>query len=101
MSVTRLVVTDRDILHRAEKAGMSASYMSKLMARIAKHNKMDYTAQELATTLNITLRSANRILLKWTDAGLVTIVGEEKVSYKGRPRRIFHLNFCEEEFSTH
>ncbi|MEO4052549.1 hypothetical protein [Solibacillus sp. CAU 1738] len=88
-----LVVTDHESLQRAEKAGMSATYMSKLMARIAKHKKIDYTAQELADTLHMTLRSANRILLKWMDADLVEIIGEEKVAYKGRPRRIYRLKF--------
>lgn len=88
-----LVVTDHEFLQRAEKAGMSATYMSKLMARITKHKKIDYTAQELAHTLHITLRSANRILLKWMDADLVEIIGEEKIAYKGRPRRIYRLKF--------
>ncbi|WP_096274306.1 hypothetical protein [Paucisalibacillus globulus] len=92
-----LSITDAKLLDRAEKAGMSAAYMAKLMARVARHNKIDYTAQELASTLNITIRSAHRILLKWMDAELVDIVGEEKVTYKGRPRRIYRLSFIQEE----
>lgn len=90
-----LAITDPLLLERAEKAGMSASYMTKLMARVSRHKKIEYTAQELATTLNITLRSANRILLKWSDADLVEIIGEEKVTHKGRPRRIYRLSFIE------
>jgi len=90
-----LAITDPMLLERAEKAGMSASYMSKLMARVSRHKKVEYTAQELATTLNITLRSANRILLKWSDAELVEIIGEEKITHKGRPRRIYRLSFIE------
>lgn len=88
-----LSVTDPELLERAEKAGMSAVYMTKLMARVARHNKYDYTAQELATTLNITTRSAHRILLKWMDANIVDIIGEERVSGRGRPRRIYRLKF--------
>lgn len=90
-----LVITDLKLLERAEKAGMSASYISKLMGRIMKHQKLVYTADELAQTLNITLRSANRILLKWLDAGLVDIIGEEKVAHRGRPRRIYYIQFLE------
>lgn len=93
--IYNLAITDPQLLDRAEKAGMSASYMTKLMARVSRHKKIDYTAQELATTLNITLRSANRILLKWTDAELVDIIGEEKVTHKGRPRRIYRLSFID------
>ncbi|WP_277585292.1 GTP cyclohydrolase IIa [Psychrobacillus antarcticus] len=92
-----LAITDPQLLDKAEKAGMSASYMTKLMARVSRHKKIEYTAQELASTLNVTIRSANRILLKWTDAELVDIVGEEKVTHKGRPRRIYRLSFIDEE----
>jgi hypothetical protein len=88
-----LSITDAELLDKAEKAGMSAAYMTKLMARVARHKKYDYTAQELASTLTITTRSAHRILLKWMDASLVDIVGEEKITYKGRPRRIYRLSF--------
>ncbi len=92
-----LSITDPHLLDKAEKAGMSASYMTKVMARVSRHKKIDYTAQELASTLNVTIRSANRILLKWMDAELVDIIGEEKVAHKGRPRRIYRLSFIEEE----
>ncbi|WP_404404824.1 hypothetical protein [Jeotgalibacillus malaysiensis] len=91
-----LSITDHDFLERAEQAGMSAAYMKKLMARVTRHKKTDYTAQELAQTLNITVRSAHRILLKWMDADLVRIIGEEKLTYKGRPRRIYSLTFTED-----
>lgn len=91
-----LAITDLQLLKRAEKAGMSASYISKLMGRITKHQKYIYTAEELAQTLNITLRSANRILLKWLDAGLVDIIGEEKLAHRGRPKRIYYMQFLEE-----
>lgn len=95
-----LAITDPHLLDKAEKAGMSASYMTKLMARVSRHKKIEYTAQELASTLNVTIRSANRILLKWMDAELVEIVGEEKVTHKGRPRRIYRLSFIEDELKS-
>ena len=88
-----LAITNPELIKKAEKAGMSAAYMTKLMARVARHKKYDYTAQELASTLDITVRSAHRILLKWIDAGLVDIVGEEKITSRGRPRRIYRLIF--------
>lgn len=92
-----LAITDTKLLDKADKAGMSAAYMTKLMARVARYKKFDYTAQELATTLNITNRSAHRILLKWMDAEIVEIVGEERVTLKGRPRRIYRLSFIIDE----
>ncbi|KMK92335.1 hypothetical protein [Rossellomorea marisflavi] len=92
-----LAITDAELLEKAEKAGMSAAYMTKLMARVARYGIIDYTAQELASTLNITVRSAHRILLKWMDVELVDIVGEEKLTHKGRPRRIYRLSFILDE----
>lgn len=92
-----LAITDKKLLEKAEQAGMSAAYMTKIMARVARHQKIDYTAQELANTLKVTVRSAHRILLKLMDAKLVEIIGEEKLTHKGRPRRIYRLTFIDEE----
>lgn len=91
-----LAITDPHLLERAEKAGMSATYMTKIMARVARYRKIDYTAQELADTLKVTVRSAHRILLKLMDAELVEIIGEEKLTNKGRPRRIYRLSFIDQ-----
>ncbi|MFC4075821.1 hypothetical protein [Salinithrix halophila] len=88
-----LSVTDTALLQEAEKAGMSATYMGKLIAQINRYDKTDYTAHELAAILGITIRSAHRILVQWLDAALVEIVGEEKISTKGRPRQIYRLTF--------
>jgi hypothetical protein len=94
--IYELSITDESLLREAEKAGMSAIYMSKLAAQIARYGKTDYTAHELAAVLGITIRSAHRILLQWIDAQLVDIVGEEKVATRGRPRQIYRLTFVQE-----
>lgn len=88
-----LSVTDKELLSKAEKAGMTATYMSKLLAQVNAHGKVEYTAQELAPILGVTVRSTHRILLQWLDAGVVEIVGVEKVATKGRPRQIYRLSF--------
>ncbi|WP_407272017.1 hypothetical protein [Radiobacillus sp. PE A8.2] len=87
-----LSVTDKELLEKAEKAGMSATYMTKLLAQVKRYDKTDYTAFELASVLGITIRSAHRILAHWVDANIVDIIGEEKHSSKGRPRQIYRLN---------
>lgn len=94
--IYELSITDETILTRAEKAGMTAAYMSKLMAQVTRLGKMEYTAQELAAILGVTIRSSHRILLQWLDAELVEIVGIEKISLKGRPRQIYRLSFVDE-----
>lgn len=93
----KITVTNPGLLEKAEKMGMSASYMNKIMSRVSRYNQLEYTANDLAEILDITLRSANRILLKWIDTGLVTIVGEEKPTRHGRPRRVYRLNFINDD----
>lgn len=88
-----LTVTDKELLEKAEKAGMSATYMSKLVAQVKRYEKTDYTAPELASVLDITTRSAHRILAQWVDANIVKIIGEEKLSTKGRPRQLYRFDF--------
>ncbi|WP_289142683.1 hypothetical protein [uncultured Brevibacillus sp.] len=70
--------------------------MSKLMAQVTRLGKMEYTAQELAAILGVTIRSSHRILLQWLDAELVEIVGIEKISGKGRSRQMYRLSFVDE-----
>ncbi|TRY27518.1 hypothetical protein FOI68_03945 [Brevibacillus sp. LEMMJ03] len=89
-----LSITDKDLLQKAEKAGMTAAYMSKLMAQVTRLGKTEYTAQELASILGVTVRSAHRIMLQWLDAGLVEIVGVEKITSRGRPRQVYRLSFA-------
>ncbi|WP_408008545.1 GTP cyclohydrolase IIa [Pseudalkalibacillus sp. A8] len=88
-----LSITDHKLLEESEKAGMSAAYMSKLMAQVSRYKKTNYTAQELSSILGITIRSTHRILAQWIDAGLVDVVGEEKITSRGRPRQIYKLTF--------
>lgn len=90
-----LSIKDPEIIKKAEKANMSASYLVKLMSKASQYQKKDYTSHDLAQTLELTERSANRILLKWSDAKLISIIGEEKVAKQGRPRRLYHFDFLD------
>jgi hypothetical protein len=87
-----LSLTDAELLKRAEEAGMTSGYLSKLLSHAARAGKVDYKVHELAEILDITVRSTHRLLLQWIDHGLVNSVGMEKVP-KGRPRQIFRLAF--------
>ncbi|MFC5651161.1 hypothetical protein ACFPYJ_19025 [Paenibacillus solisilvae] len=91
-----LSLTDEGLLKKAEKAGMTSDYLSKLMAQTARTGKTDYKVHELAAILDITVRSTHRLLLQWIDHELVKVAGVEKVP-KGRPRQIFRLSFLEDK----
>ncbi|GBF77471.1 hypothetical protein PA598K_06025 [Paenibacillus sp. 598K] len=91
-----LAPTDAELIKRAEDAGMTSAYLSKLLSHKARYGKLDYTVHELAALLGITVRSAHRLLLLWTDERLVEIAGMEKVP-KGRPRQIYRFAFLQEK----
>ncbi|MCK6207131.1 hypothetical protein KZX50_16965 [Bacillus infantis] len=86
-----LSVTDSKLLQKAEDSGMTAIYLQKLTSLIERKRNNQFTAYELASTLGITARSAHRIILKWMDAGILTVIGMEKISARGRPRQVFRL----------
>lgn len=91
--VYELTTTDQDIIEKAERVGMTPIYISKIKAHINRSNIDSFTSKELANILNISNRSANRILSSWLDVDLVKIIGLEKVTSKGRPRQLYQLTF--------
>ncbi|MDF2837123.1 MAG: transcriptional regulator [Paenibacillus sp.] len=87
-----LAPTEPALIRKAEDAGMTSAYLSRLLTNMAKFGKYEYKVHDLAATLGISVRSAHRLILLWTDNGLVEISGFEKVP-KGRPRQIFRFPF--------
>ncbi|MEK3889274.1 hypothetical protein [Bacillus sp. FSL K6-3431] len=92
-----LTVTDQKILGRAEKTGMNAAYLEKMIAIVRRKKRNEFTAYELAQIVGITTRSAHRIILSWQDAELIKVVGTEKMSTRGRPRQVYQFDFNVEE----
>ncbi|HEY0827528.1 MAG TPA: hypothetical protein VGE40_05500 [Bacilli bacterium] len=82
-----------------EKANMTSSYLSKLLVSYARSGKKAYNVQELALLLDVTVRSTHRLLLEWSDAGLVRTSGMEKMP-KGRPRQVFDFIFLGEDLES-
>ncbi|MFC7680375.1 hypothetical protein [Paenibacillus sp. GCM10028914] len=91
-----LSFTDAALIKHAENAGMTSVYLSKLLYQRARFGKYEYKVHELANLLEITVRSAHRLLLLWTDNALVEIAGLEKVP-RGRPRQIFRFTFLQKD----
>ncbi|WP_438350557.1 hypothetical protein ACP8HI_07880 [Paenibacillus sp. FA6] len=89
---TVLSPMNAELVKRAEDAGMTSAYLSKLLSQMARFGKCEYKVHDLAALLEVTVRSAHRLLLLWIDNGLVEIAGLEKMP-KGRPRQIFRFSF--------
>ncbi|TVY10509.1 hypothetical protein [Paenibacillus cremeus] len=87
---------DAELIKQAEGSGMTLTYLSKISAQVSRKGQTDYTAQELAWILGVTVRSVHRLLLQWMDAGLVRMTGEQKNQAKGRPKQVYRFSFLED-----
>ena len=87
-----LVSHDRRVEELAKKADMGTAYISKLMALIQLRGSNVFDVTELADCLDITVRSAHRIMHKLLDADLAVICGKES-SGAGRPKNLVKLTF--------
>ncbi len=91
-----LSVTDAKLLDFAEKSGINAVHLEKALAMIKRNQLNEFTAQDVANMLGITIRSAHRILQAWLDINIVEVVGTEKLTSRGRPRQVFSIVKSEE-----
>ena len=84
-----LISSDEKILRISEDTGLSGKNINRLMAMVQKQGKQVY-ASEVAYYLQMTDRSARRILGILENKGYGKIVGEESEG-RGRPKKIYEL----------
>lgn len=87
-----LVTTDKKVLEQAEAAGISSISLKRVIACITSLGKETFSANDLAPFLGVSLRSTHRLLNQLAGIGYVQIVGEEKLTTKGRPRQLYKLS---------
>lgn len=75
----------------AANTNLSVSTLSKMQFVIRTTGDYTLTAAELARHLDVTLRSARRILKALADAGYAAVVGEEQPITRGRPRNVYKI----------
>ncbi|HHT7190317.1 TPA: ArsR family transcriptional regulator [Bacillus cereus] len=74
-----------------KKTSLSVSTLHKLKSIIKKRLNAEISANELAQYMQITTRSARRILSELEVNGLAHVIAEENPRTKGRPRKIYKL----------
>lgn len=89
----QLQETDDYIKDIAEKMGLSTAYIGKIESLIERTNNNRFSAEEFASSLDISPRSARRILNKIVDNGFAKVVAHESPNKTGRPRQIFSIDF--------
>lgn len=86
-----LNITDKEVLAKTINSSISPFQLGRVISILNRKNKDTFTANELASSLGITTRSANRMLTEWLDNQIVEIVGMERLHSRGRPRQVYRL----------
>ncbi|WP_216830773.1 helix-turn-helix domain-containing protein [Alkalihalobacterium elongatum] len=76
-----------------KEAQLNPKVVSKIEAISERYKTKSVTASEVAQWLNRTERNARRILTELEKLGLATIVREEQIGSRGRPRKVYKLLF--------
>lgn len=87
-----LSVRDKSIQEIADKISISPAYVSKIIAIMEKSAKDTFDAEELANYLEVSKRSARRILSSIVEADFGKVIAKESRSKTGRPRQIYQIN---------
>lgn len=80
-----------DIALAAEKAGLSASTIQRILSATQLLGTRDITSQQLASTLQVTVANANRFLNALEKSGLARIASERRSLSKGRPSKVYRI----------
>ena len=79
------------LIDLARKSNVSIMTLNKITGILAS-GKQHITANDIAESLNITLRSSRRILSSLEKSGIAVVVGVQQPSTRGRPRQIYKIN---------
>lgn len=80
-----------EVIELIQKSNVSATTLNKIIGIQDSIGKETLTANDIAESLNITLRSARRILNSLEESGIAKVVGEEQLAGRGRPRQVYKL----------
>ncbi len=77
----------------AKKSGISYATLHKLYVSYLERQSPHFTSKDIAEVLEISVRSANRLLQKLLDSGSAVIVSSVSLNGSGRPNRVVKIHF--------
>ena len=80
---------DQHILEIAEKLKMSAKNLNLIRQFIKLNNNRPFSATELSMYLNLSRRSAERMINRLIEQKFLVLSGEEHPYHQGRPRKLY------------
>lgn len=87
-----LISSDPRIQEIAAKVGLSSASILKIMAIAEVRQSYIFDAHELAECLEVTVRSARRIMNKFLEAGFGSVYAKETAASGGRPKTLIELH---------
>lgn len=82
---------DTGLQELAKKLSMNVFNLNKLKSSLRRLDKKDITPKELSTSMNISQRSARRILSQLEEKGAAKVIGIKNMSGKGRPPLVYKV----------
>lgn len=89
----RFIMDNEELNKMAEKIDLSPIYIHKINSIKEKHNINTFTSDDLANYLDVSIRTANRIIKKILDNNCGKEVGLETNKTVGRPKKIIEIDF--------
>lgn len=86
-------IFDMLLVQIAETSGLSINTIFKIDCLVKQKNKRNFTSIELSEQLGVSVRTANRIIVKLEQCGYIVEVGRHVVSERGRPSRVVKVLF--------
>jgi len=80
---------NKNILEIAEKVKMSAKNLNVMKQFMLVTNNRPFSAAELANYMNLSRRSAERIINRLIEHNYFMLAGEEHPYHQGRPRKLY------------
>ncbi|GIN90283.1 hypothetical protein J22TS1_13340 [Siminovitchia terrae] len=87
-----LVNVHPELVKLAKSIKISPANLSKIIQFSQYRQTLQFTAADLSSYLQVTRRSAERMIKKLVDHGSIKVVGEEMTYTQGRPRALYELD---------
>jgi hypothetical protein len=95
-SIRRITYSDapnQQITKLSDRVLISPLYISKIISVLNQKGSDTLSSEELAFYLNITTRSASRILAKLEAGGVAVVQYNRQLNLRGRPTKIYRIDF--------
>lgn len=86
---------DERIMEISRKVGLTPLCLRKIISVLSQKDTTDISAEELAYYLDVTPRSASRMLSKLVDGGAALVSYNRQMSLRGRPAKIYTIDFSQ------